>query len=251
MLKKIASSIPHTLANAAFMLRHVGNAYCRDGLFTVHETPFRRDRKFQEAFRLAMKTGSFGTWEPEWRTYICCWAASIGVKLQGDFVECGTNRGGYSRAVAHYINLSAQPKRMWLLDTFQGLVDEMVTDKERQNGIAGGGYKECYDEVVRTFSDFTNVEIVRGVIPDTLDKVTAKNVCYLSIDMNCAAPEIAAAEYFWPRLSPGAPIVLDDYGWTKYAEQRKAFDEFAVRHGVPILALPTGQGVILKPAQAI
>jgi hypothetical protein len=65
--------------------------------------------------------------------------------------------------------------------------------------------------------------------------------------MNCAAPEIAAAEYFWDKLVPGAVIVLDDYGWKIHYEQKEKFDRFAARKGVRVLALPTGQGLIFKP----
>lgn len=75
----------------------------------------------------------------------------------------------------------------------------------------------------------------------------ATRVCYLSLDMNCAAPEIAAAEYFWDKLVPGAVIVLDDYGWQKHDEQQPAFDRFAREKGVMVLLLPTGQGLIFKP----
>jgi O-methyltransferase len=45
----------------------------------------------------------------------------------------------------------------------------------------------------------------------------------------------------------GAAIVLDDYGWRKHYEQKRAFDEFARQRGTSVLALPTGQGLILKP----
>jgi O-methyltransferase len=51
------------------------------------------------------------------------------------------------------------------------------------------------------------------VIPDTLPQVKSDRICYLSIDMNNAAPEIAAAEYFEDRMISGGIIVLDDYGW--------------------------------------
>ena len=65
--------------------------------------------------------------------------------------------------------------------------------------------------------------------------------------MNCAVPEIAAAEYFWDKLVSGAVIVLDDYGWVCHIEQKLAFDEFASRKNVQVLVLPTGQGLIFKP----
>jgi CTP synthase (UTP-ammonia lyase) len=59
-------------------------------------------------------------------------------------------------------------------------------------------------------------------------------------------PEIAAAEFFWPRMSLGGIIILDDYGWQGFDEQRLAFDKFAKEKNVPILSLPTGQALIIK-----
>lgn len=98
-----------------------------------------------------------------------------------------------------------------------------------------------------TFSRFNNVIIVKGAVPDTLLEVKAEKVCYLSIDMNCASPEIAAAEFFWDKMVSGATMLLDDYNWTTQVVQRRAFDEFAKSKNVAILTLPTGQGLILKP----
>jgi O-methyltransferase len=95
---------------------------------------------------------------------------------------------------------------------------------------------------VQTFRPFPGVQLVRGVVPDTLSQVTADAICYLSLDMNNAAPEIAAAEHFWDRLVSGGIIVLDDYGWSKQINQKIAFDSFAETRNVRVLSLPTGQG---------
>ncbi len=72
-------------------------------------------------------------------------------------------------------------------------------------------------------------------------------MAYLSIDMNCVLPEIAAAEHFWERMPSGAVTVLDDYGWNLHEQQKAAFDAFAAKRGVSVLSLPTGQGLIFKP----
>jgi hypothetical protein len=47
-------------------------------------------------------------------------------------------------------------------------------------------------------------------------------------------PEIAAADFFWPKLSSGVIVVLDDYGFTAHLEQKRAFDEFACQR--PVIA---------------
>ena len=147
-----------------------------------------------------------------------------------------------------YLDFKTVPKRFWLYDTFEGLVDSQITEAERAKGIDKKSYEPCYEQVRQTFAEFGDqVEIVRGPIPDTLTRSPDK-VAFMSIDMNCVAPEMAAGEHFWPRLSPGALIVLDDYGWAGHINQKYAWDEFAQRHGVHILTLPTGQGIISKGA---
>jgi hypothetical protein len=147
-----------------------------------------------------------------------------------------------------YIGFSAlRNKRFYLLDTFEGLVEQYISKEEKELGRKPGGYEECYQAVKETFSRFDNVVIIRGTVPDTLQQVKADKVCYLSIDMNCMEPEIAAAEFFWDKMVSGAAMVLDDYGWAAHVVQKNAFDSFAKRKGVPILSVPTGQGLILKP----
>jgi hypothetical protein len=249
MLRKTASPLVRAVAT-----RLPGNpewvrgplTYNQDGLATVHNCDFLRDPHFLEAYRLGQETGSWGADGIHWRAYVVCWAAEKASHLEGDFVECGVNRGGYSRAVMHYVDFPRLDKTFYLLDTFHGLEDKYISDAERLRGVKAGGYEECYEAVCNTFEGLRAV-IVRGAVPETLLQVKATKVCYLSIDMNCVAPEIAAAEYFWDKLVPGAVIVLDDYGWRLHAEQKVAFDRFAAQKGVMILGLPTGQGLIFKP----
>lgn len=219
--------------------------YNQDGLATRHNCDFIKDERFSAAYRVGAATNSWGGAAVHWRVHTLLWAASIAAKLNGDFVECGVNRGGFSRAIVEFTNFPQLPKTFYLMDTFSGLVDEYISEEERRRGARGGMYAECYDQVIGTFSGFPNITIIKGPIPDTLPKVTPTAVAFLSIDMNCVAPEIAAAEYFWPRMTPGGIIVLDDYGWAGFEAQKRAFDTFAKQRGVEVLSLPTGQGIIV------
>ena len=87
---------------------------------------------------------------------------------------------------------------------------------------------------------------MRGKIPDTLEKPPIREVAYLCIDMNAALPERAAIEHFWPLMVQGGIAILDNYGWEPYREQKSTHDQFASRHGVEVMMLPTGQGVLIK-----
>ena len=221
--------------------------YCEDGLATEHNCDFMNDGHFLKSYQAGKNTGSWGQSEIHWRAYIACWAAKKAASLDGDFVECGVNRGGLALTVMHFTNFQNLSKKFYLMDSFSGLCEKYVSEAERRNGVLLYKYEDCYEFVCETFKDFNNAVIVRGTIPDTLPEVKSSKVAFLSIDLNCAAPEIAAAEYFWEKLASGAVMLLDDYGWNRHIEQKHAFDQFAAQRCVQVLPLPTGQGLIFKP----
>lgn len=228
--------------------------YHQDGLWTIHNHAFMDSPSFRLAYERGVQAaGTDYRWH--WRVHVGLWAASHAAHLPGDFVECGVNRGFMSSAIMAYLDWDTLGRRFYLLDTFAGLDERYVSDRERQAGIldkaqvllASGMYVSGADSVRANFTQWRNTCIVEGPIPDTLPQVESERIAFLHIDMNCAPPEVAAAEYFWDRLVPGAPILLDDYAYHGYEHQKIAMDDFATRHGVAILSLPTGQGLILRP----
>lgn len=192
-----------------------------------------------------------------WAVAVTTWAATHGAKLVGDFVECGVNTGWHSLAICEYVDFNKLDKNFWLFDTYCGMPEEQMSPHERVFELRrlGGSrpeinerlYPECYETTKRNFAPYPRAKLVRGKIPDTLGSVEINDVAYLSIDMNLALPERAALEHFWPKLSSGAIVVLDDYGWTGMHEQKNTHDEFAASQGCEILTLPTGQGLLIKP----
>jgi hypothetical protein len=205
-----------------------------------------KDERFITCYNSAVDAGLAICDKIHWRVHTLCWAALRGKELEGDFIECGVNRGFCSKVVMDYVGFKQLPKTFFLMDTYEGLSAKYSTEYELKAN-KWNKYEPCYEEVKNTFKDYTNVKIIRGTIPDTLQEVTSEKIAYLSLDMNSVIPEIAAAEYFWNKLVPGAAIVLDDYGFVGLEEQKYAFNEFAKRKGIPILCLPTGQGLIIKP----
>jgi hypothetical protein len=148
-------------------------------------------------------------------------------------------------------------KTFYLLDTFAGVDTRFTTAGERQAGtlkksqlyLRYGLYVSSVDSARANFAQWRNQRIIVGAIPETLEQVDTRAVAFLHIDMNCAPPEVAALRFFWPRLSPGAFVLLDDYANRGFEEQRLAMNALASELDVPICALPTGQGLLIKPAR--
>jgi hypothetical protein len=191
-----------------------------------------------------------------WRVHVGLWAASCASRIDGDFVECGVNRGFLSSAIMALLDWDRTGKTFYLLDTFTGLDERLVSPEEMSDGILGrntqhlasGFYTTDVDTVRRNFAEWRNVKIIVGSIPDTLSDVTSSTIAFLHLDLNCSLPEVAAAEALWDRISPGGIILLDDYAYAGYRSQKLAMDRFAESRKVSILSLPTGQGLIVKPA---
>jgi len=228
--------------------------YEADGLAVWGKTVAWRDQPgFAQAYRAGVESGhSFSGLSMEWRVHIACWAAANGLHLDGDFVECGVNTGVTSLAICNYLDWNSQGRRFWLLDTYAGIPEAQMLPSERDHRMMFNTlfYREdVFEKAKRNFAPYPSATLVRGLIPDTLPQVTSQRIAYLHIDMNITAPELAAAEFFWPRLVPGAILLLDDYGWAGHEEQRDAMDRFAAERGVRIAALPTGQGLAVKPPQ--
>lgn len=231
------------------------DSYDQDGLVSCHNHDFMSESAFCSAYQRGVQAvGQDYKWH--WRVHVGLWAAFSASKLRGDFVECGVNKGFLSSSIMQSLSWDSLGKMFFLLDTFQGIDARYVTKEELASGIlkkneelkATGFYADTSDEVRENFSEWKNVRIIEGVIPETLEQVDAEQVAFLHIDLNCAPPEIAALNYFWDRLVPGAIVLLDDYAYRGYLPQKLAMDELAEAKGVKVVSLPTGQGLLIKPA---
>ncbi|HVT11137.1 MAG TPA: TylF/MycF/NovP-related O-methyltransferase [Fimbriimonadaceae bacterium] len=225
--------------------------YASDGYCTNHNASCLDEPGFRRAYAQGIQTGhQFGDIDLRWRVHQYCWAAWHAKHLEGAFVECGVNTGIFSVAVMNYIGFNHLDKDFYLFDTFEGPPADQFTTAERAMGldkVHDASYPECWALAQRNFAPFPRAHLIRGRIPASLAAVDIDQVCYLSIDMNAVAPELAAIEHFWPKMVTGAVAVLDDYGWLPHVNQKLALDRFAERNGVKILNLPTGQGILIKP----
>ena len=229
--------------------------YDQDGLRSIHNHDFMREFLFCQAYERGCRAASDYNWH--WRVHIGLWAAFTSSKLAGDFIECGVNRGFLSSAIMEFLDWDSQNKVFYLLDTFEGLDLNYVSDEERQcnyikrnkSALKSHFYVRGVESVKANFSQWKNVRIIKGKIPETLSQVEATSVAYLHLDMNCSAPEVAAINYFWNCLLPGAVVLLDDYAYKGYEPQKHAMDLFAKEKHVMIASLPTGQGLLIKPPE--
>jgi hypothetical protein len=175
--------------------------------------------------------------------------------LEGDFVECGVNRGMLSSGIMKYLKWDSLGKNLFLVDTFQGIDQSQLTEFEKEGGylekneqlLSSKFYVSGIESVKSNFAEWKNITIVEGAIPQILKGIDVEKVAYLHLDMNNATLEMAALDFFWDRLVPGAFVLMDDYAYDGYRNQKLGLDEVAKKKGVKIASLPTGQGLLIKP----
>jgi hypothetical protein len=227
-------------------------SYCADGLITTHNADFLRDPLFGSSYAKGIRSGhrisSPEDLHIEWRVYVCCWAGWHAARLDGHFVECGVSTGVVSLAVANYVNFAHTGKKFFLFDTFSGIPSDQIGKDEQLLAESKNQrhYFDSFELVKKNFSEYKNVKVIRGKVPQSLGEISGLPISYLHIDMNIAYPEVAASEILWEQLTPGAIVIYDDYASTAHLPQKVALDTFASKRGVRILSLPTGQGMLIK-----
>ena len=219
-----------------------------DAIVTQANIDWQKDERFEAAYDKARGLSAWGR-DVRWRMLTLTRMATHAARLKGDFVECGVDKGGSSQAVIAYLGEDAfADRRFFLFDTYKGLAPEQLSEEERAVSlIRDERYPDVLAHVEEITKDQPFTRIVPGVVPETLSQYDGDQVAFLHIDMNVAEPEVAALEFFWPKLAPGAPVIFDDYGFEQHGPQRRALNVLAEKLGVEIMPLPTCQGLLMKP----
>ena len=155
-------------AKAGVAMFRARGRYAQDGLFTVHSDHFRADADFQASYARGVQA-SYGA-DPgfEWRVHVALWAARTGLRVAGDFVECGVNSGFISSAIMKKLQWNTLGRRFYLIDTFDGPVltqySQEEVEKQRlsiaSRALAAGAYVTDMDRIRTNFAEWPNAVIV-------------------------------------------------------------------------------------------
>jgi len=229
-----------------------------DRLLTIDKSAgFLSDPPFRAAYNAVRGSHQYDQYASPntiaWRLHTLVWAAKSGLALEGDFVECGVFKGDMSWVISQTVDFASRGKRLYLYDTFEGFSDKYSSSEDFPDNPGFLDFAhDCYNDpsiysyVAGRFRDRKDIKVIKGVVPDVLLQEAPEKIAFLHIDLNSPAAEIGALEILFPRLSPGAILVFDDYGWKQFRKQKEAEDEFMRLLGYEILELPTGQGVVVK-----
>lgn len=148
--------------------------------------------------------------------------------IEGDFVECGTYKGGSAGVLSSEI---AQ-RHLWLYDSFRGMPPVQEIDGEGAKEAVGACRADEAD-VIRILSLLgvlkAQYTIRKGYFDQTFKEPLPERVALLHCDADWYDSVTLVLETFYPRIPKGGCIILDDFGW--WEGTRIAFYDFCFKYG--------------------
>jgi O-methyltransferase len=218
-----------------------------DGLATVHYSPFLDNAAFNHNYSQMRQE-----WFPKadvdvrWRMWMLTTVARHCSAIDGDFAEFGVYRAGCAFMILAN-GAFADSKRFFLFDTFAGIPVEDLTATEIAAGLAGAHGDTSVDYVRSRLEAWSHqLVLVPGDVRTTVRETETCRLAFVHMDLNASEPTRVALEYAFRRLTAGAMMLFDDYGWAGLEAQRDVIDGFLADKPEQVIALPTGQALLVK-----
>ena len=153
--------------------------------------------------------------------------------IPGDVAECGVWRGRSLVAMGLYLQQQGSRKTILGFDSFQGFDasvkrDLLLGGTDVEVKRVGGFDNTSYSLVQRKLDAFRlrNVRLEPGFFQESLGRCNAENFSFVHLDCDIYESYAVCLEFFYPRLSPGAIILFDEYNDTSWPGANRAVDEF-------------------------
>ena len=155
--------------------------------------------------------------------------------VPGEIAELGVYRGAF----AAELNRMFPERRLYLFDTFEGFdARDMKTGRDGQRAKAGDFSDTSEALVLGKMICPEQVTLRKGYFPDSLcAEDLERSYALVSLDADLYQPTMAGLAYFYPRLSPGGYMILDDYNSPQFPGAGQAVREFCAREGLAVVPL--------------
>ena len=172
--------------------------------------------------------------------------AKVAAVIPGDIAEAGCFNGGTAYAMAQSLNRIGVKRQIHLFDSFAGL--------SKPESVDGGFWKKhdlaCdLKTVEKNLNAFDNICYWPGWIPCRYAEVASHRFSLVHIDVDLFQPTLDSLEFFYPRVTTGGLIVLDDYGFVTCPGATEAADAFFADKPEFIMNLSSGGALIIKAEQ--
>ena len=153
--------------------------------------------------------------------------------VSGDLAECGVWRGQSLVPMGVYLQQRHISKRVYGFDSFKGFPESVVLDKKfggtneewKQPGVMSNTSIDVVRSKLVQFG-VGNVELVEGFFENTLPSYSDYTFSFVHLDCDLYSSYKVCLEFFYPRMSPGGIILLDEYNDPPWPGCNQAVDDF-------------------------
>jgi len=164
--------------------------------------------------------------------------------VPGDTVECGAYQGASSYIICKANSTSGLKKIHHIFDSFEGLSVPGENDGMHWEKGDLAASEQLVNENLKEFAG--NFKTYAGWIPERFSEVSERKFCFVHLDVDLYEPTRDSLEFFYPRLSPGAVLLCDDYGSAICPGATKAVDDFLEDKPEVIVSLAASGGFFIK-----
>jgi hypothetical protein len=162
-------------------------------------------------------------------------------EVPGDFAELGVYKGNSAKLLADILRDRASDRKLFLFDTFGGFDARDLVGVDARAPVL---FSDSSLARVQAFVGSDSIcEYRVGYFPETTSGLST-DVTFAVVHLDCDLyePTVAALEYFYPRLSPGAIVLIHDYSSRHWPGIPKALTEFLASKPERLVLLPDKSG---------
>ncbi|WP_018391391.1 GSCFA domain-containing protein [Ancylobacter sp. FA202] len=175
--------------------------------------------------------------------------------VPGDMAEVGCFRGLSAYLAASIAVKGGVRRDFHIFDSFEGLSPSATEDATvfAPASPKEGNLFACSEDQVRAnLKPFPFIRYYKGWVPTRFHEVDDRKFAYVHVDVDLFEPTRDCLEFFWPRLSPGGILVLDDHGTVFFPGARQAAEAFfRGRRDVVVVETPAGGAAAIKVGDVI
>ena len=142
-------------------------------------------------------------------------------KIPGCIIECGVFKGASLIRFATFLKLLKSNKKIIAFDTFGKHTTTKISSDHKRRKILLSHGKEAISEkqlmnILKRKGLEKNIQLIKGDITETVPRYLKLNpnlkISLLNLDVDFYEPSMTILKNFYPKLSKGGILMLDDYG---------------------------------------
>lgn len=154
--------------------------------------------------------------------------------IPGEVAECGVFKGSSLCAIALYLRESGVAKHTFGLDSFRGFDHSVNRDIElggaantekRISGFDGTSLAHVHAKL-RHLGLLDAITLIPGYFSETLGQLPGGSFSFVHLDCDIYDSYKQALNFFYPKMSDGGIILLDEYDDPPWPGCKLAVDEF-------------------------